>query len=178
MTTITGYVKVDGELLPLPGGSGGGSSQSVSVARTKYTATGAVTAGTTLSCSAFTVGKHLVRVSWNGLMLAEGVGFNEAASGSITLTFDLAEGDEVDIDVLTLVGFTSSVTVSESRSEVLSAGAVFTVPEHEVGFARCTVFLDGLYAREGLAWQEESATSISFLEDIPADMEILVFTLT
>lgn len=66
---------------------------------------------------------------------------------------------------------TRKVLVSSTRSEVLSTGTALTVPSHEVGNNRILVYLDGLLCTD---FTDESVTTISFNDDIPADMEIVV----
>ncbi len=64
---------------------------------------------------------------------------------------------------------TRTVQIDNSRSAVLTAGTAYAVPSHTTG--RLTVYLDGcLYT----GFTDASATTITFSDDIPAWMQIVV----
>lgn len=64
---------------------------------------------------------------------------------------------------------TRMVQTDDSRSTVLTAGTAYTVPSHTTG--RLTVYLDGcLYT----GFADASATTITFSDDIPTWMQIVV----
>lgn len=73
----------------------------------------------------------------------------------------------------------TAVLHSASRGSVLPAGSVFTVPAYTVGKDQLLVFLDGVAGARGDSYNEYGnagarSTSIAFLQNIPADMDILV----
>lgn len=64
---------------------------------------------------------------------------------------------------------TRTVQTDDGRSAVLTAGTAYIVPSHITG--RLTVYLDGcLYT----GFTDASATTITFSDDIPTWMQIVV----
>ena len=73
---------------------------------------------------------------------------------------------------------TRKVLTSSVRSEVLTAGTAFSVPEYTMGDGSLAVYLCGLLCSKGVEYEEVSAKSISFTSDIPADFEITAVVLS
>lgn len=78
--------------------------ESLGGAEVAWTLSAPVTAGTPITIPdghTYVVGRHHLRISWNGVTLHIGTGFSEigtqdAPSSTFTLSFDAGEGDELD----------------------------------------------------------------------------------
>lgn len=152
-------------------GTGGGGS----VSRKVFTSSNrseTLTAGTALVVPAYTVGDNSLSLEWNGLHLAKGVDYTEATTTTVTFAFDLATDDVVRAVVIGGSGVGSmTVAVDESRDAVLAAGTAYAVASHPLAENRVSVFLDGVAYTD---FEEATATTIKFLDDIPATMQIVV----
>ena len=90
-----------------------------------WTADKSVSAGTPIKLphgAQFIVGRHHVRLAWNGLVLYGGTYFSEVGeankfSGEVTLTFDLRQGDEINAWISTL----GSADASEAIATAVAA---------------------------------------------------------
>lgn len=90
-----------------------------------WTADKAVSAGTPIKLphgAQFIVGRHHVRLAWNGLVLYGGTYFSEVGeankfSSELTLTFDLRQGDEMNAWISTL----GSADASEAIATAVAA---------------------------------------------------------
>ena len=167
------YVKTASGLQKVEiGGTGGGGS----VSRKVFTSSNrseTLTAGTALVVPAYTVGDNSLSLEWNGLHLANGVDYTEATTTTVTFAFDLATNDVVRAVVIGGSGVVGSITttVDERRDTVLKAGTSYAVASHPLAENRVSVFLDGVAYTD---FEEATATTIKFLDDIPAAMQIVV----
>ena len=62
---------------------------------------------------------------------------------------------------------TRKVVISASREAVLTAGTVWTVPQHTVGGDELLVWIEGLLCTRGVEYTDVSSTTITFTSDIP-----------
>lgn len=173
MATYSIYANDGGNLYPVAG------SSQYSVSRIHAVVNEASEGGTINTPAKFTVGSHQVKVFLNGLLIPEGIGFTENSDGtSVEILYSLTVGDEIDIEVSTATSLTVVVQRDSSRDAVMAAGTSYTVPEHKVGINHLTVYLDGMCALEGITYTDASTTTITFTNDIPIDMEIIVYAIT
>lgn len=170
------YVKTASGLQKVEiGGTGGGGS----VSRKVFTSSNrseTLTAGTALVVPTYTKGDNSLSLEWNGLHLAKGVDYTEATTTTVTFAFDLATNDVVRAVIIGGSGVGSSAgsittTVDERRDTVLTAGTTYAVAAHPLLENRVSVFLDGVAYTD---FEEATATTIKFLDDIPATMQIVV----
>ena len=174
---VKAYALIDGQVVPI-GGSEVASGGIVSVnTRASESRDAVIAAGTAFDVPAYEIGTNQLQVWVNGLLCVKGNQYTEVSTSTIAFTFDLPADASVVATVTTSAGstsFTTQVQTSSSREATMPAGTVFTVPAYTVGSDMCRIYLDGLTAIQDVTWQEVSATSIKFLVDIPADMEITV----
>lgn len=166
------YVKTTSGLQKVEiGGTGGGGS----VSRKVFTSSNrseTLTAGTALVVPAYTKGDNSLSLEWNGLQLAKDVDYAEVTTTTVTFAFNLAKNDVVRAVVIGGSGVGSmAVAVDESRGAVLAAGTAYAVASHPLAENRVSVFLNGVAYTD---FQEATATTIKFLDDIPATMQIVV----
>lgn len=167
------YFKDGANVVPFPG-SGGGS---VSVKTLTSSGMASVLpAGTAFDVPVYAVGSSELQVWIDGLLCVRGEQYNEVSPTAVSFTFDLPADASVTATVTTASGataFTTSTHTSASRETNIASGELYAVPEYSLGSSMCEIYLDGLQAQIGSAWEEASSTSIRFLTAIPADMEIV-----
>ena len=164
------YVKTASGILPVDIGGTGGS-----VSRTVYTSksrASILSAGTEWDVPTYTKGNNSISIYVNGVLCVKGEEYTEVTTTSVSFTSDIPSDYELTAVVLGGSGAgTHLVSVSESRDNVIAAGTNYEVPAHTVGENRISVFLNGLQYAD---FTETSSTTISFNNDIPADMQIVV----
>ena len=69
-------------------------------------------------------------------------------------------------------GVSHKVFTSTSRSAVITAGTVWTVPSYTMGDNSLAVFVNGLRCIKGQQYTEASSTTITFTFDVPTDFEL------
>ena len=166
------YVKTASGLQKVEiGGTGGGGS----VSRKVFTSSNrseTLTAGTALVVPAYIVGDNSLSLEWNGLHLVKDVDYAEATATTVTFAFALAKDDVVRAVVIGGSGVGSmTVAVDESRDAVLVAGTAYAVASHPLAENRVSVFLNGVAYAD---FHETTQTAITFDDDIPAAMQIVV----
>lgn len=165
------YVKTASGILPIAiEGTGGGT-----VSRTVFTSksrTGALGVGTEWNVPTYTKGNNSLSVFINGVLCVNGEEYTEVTATSVSFTSEIPADYELTAAVIGGSGAgTRLVSVSESRESEIVAGADYDVPAHTVGENRIAVFLNGLQYSDFI---ETSSTTISFDNNIPADMQIIV----
>lgn len=165
------FKDVDGVLKPVPLSDAGALSVN---ALTSVDRASVHPAGSPFDVPAYTVGADDLQVFYNGLLLVAGSDYTEASGTTITFSFDLPTDAEVTAVSTTSANgaVSSSISTSENRAGVLTAGTPFTVQSHAVGSDLIKVYLNGLLCQEGVHFQEVSATAIIFTSDIAADVQI------
>lgn len=152
-------------------GTGGGGSVTRKVL-TSSTRSGVLTAGTAFEVPAYTKGDNSLSLEWNGLHLVKDVDYAEATTTTVTFAFDLAKNDVVRAVVIGGSGVGSmTVAVDERREAVLAAGTAYAVASHPLAENRVSVFLNGVAYTD---FHEVTQTTITFDDDIPATMQIVV----
>lgn len=163
--TPSGLQKVEIE------GAGGGGSVSRKVF-TSSNRSAVLTAGTAFEVPTYTKGDNSLSLEWNGLHLVKDVDYAEATTTTVTFAFDLAKDDVVRAVVIGGSGVGSmTVAVDEIRDAVLAAGTAYAVASHPLAENRVSVFLDGVAYGD---FHETTQTTITFDDDIPATMQIVV----
>lgn len=129
-----------------------------------------LTAGSAFAVPQYTLGADNIMVFRDGLLCVEGESgqYQEATETTITFNEDLA----VDTQIV-VIGPASAKLVSTSRSSVVSAGASFTVPKYDMGSGRLSIFYNGVLCIEGSQYNEETDDTITFVDDLPTDVEIV-----
>ena len=151
------------------GGEGGSVSRKVFTSSNR---SAVLTAGTAFEVPEYTKGDNSLSLEWNGLHLAKDVDYVETTTTAVTFTFDLAKDDVVRAVVIGGSGVgTTTVAVDESRDAVLKAGTTYTVASHPLAENRVSVFLNGVSYSD---FREVTQTTITFDDDIPATMQIVV----
>lgn len=163
--TQSGLQKVEIE------GTGGGGS----VSRKVFTSSNrseTLTAGTAFGVPTYTKGDNSLSLEWNGLHLVKDVDYTEATTAAVTFAFALAKDDVVRAVVIGGSGVgLITVAVDESRDAVLAAGTAYAVASHPLAENRVSVFLNGVAYDD---FHEVTQTTITFDDDIPAAMQIVV----
>lgn len=153
------------------GGTGGGGSVSRKVF-TSSNRSSVLAAGTAFEVPAYTKGDNSLSLEWNGLHLAKDVDYVETTTTAVAFAFDLAKDDVIRAVVIGGSGVGSmTVAVDESRNAVLAAGTSYAVASHPLAENRVSVFLDGVAYTD---FHEVTQTTITFDDDIPAAMQIVV----
>ncbi len=164
------YVKVNGEITPVQlNEKAGGIFYKVFTSRSRDAV---LTKGTEWSVPSYVMGDNSLSIFVNGLRCIKGAEYSEASTTSVTFSFDIPKDFELSAEVVTsTTDATRIVQTDQSRSAVLKAGALYTIPSYALGEQRLQVFLDGMQYRD---FTEVSTTQISFDIDIPTTMEIVV----
>lgn len=164
------YVKTTGGILPIDvGGIGGTVSRTVFTSKSRSDVLGA---GTEWNVPTYTKGNSSLSIFINGVLCVKGTEYTEVTTTSVSFTSEVPADYELTAVVIGGSGAgTHLVSVSESRDSVITAGTSYEVPAHPVGENRVAVFLNGLQYAD---FEETSSTTISFNNDIPADMQIIV----
>ena len=156
-------------------GSGGGGSVSRKVF-TSSNRSSVLSAGTAFEVPTYTKGDNSLSLEWNGLHLVKDVDYTEATTTTVTFAFALAKDDVVRAVVIGGSGVGSiTVAVDESRDAVLAAGTAYAVASHPLAENRVSVFLNGVAYTD---FHEVAQTTITFDDDIPAAMQIVVWVET
>ena len=151
------------------GGEGGSVSRKVFTSSNR---SAVLAAGTAFEVPEYTKGDNSLSLEWNGLHLAKDVDYTEATTTTVAFAFDLATNDVVRAVVIGGSGVGSmTVAVDESRDAVLVAGTAYTVTAHPLAENRVSVFLNGVAYTD---FHEVTRTTITFDDDIPAAMQIVV----
>ena len=152
-------------------GAGGGGNVSRKVF-TSSNRSAVLTAGTAFEVPAYTKSDNSLSLEWNGLHLVKDVDYAEATTTAVTFAFDLAKDDVVRAVVIGGSGIGSmTVAVDKSRDAVLTAGTAYAVASHPLAENRVSVFLNGVAYTD---FHEVTQTTITFDDDIPAAMQIVV----
>lgn len=174
---ISVYWNDNGVPVPFPIGEGSdGTIKTTTI--TSVDRSEVLTVGTAFTVPEYTVGSNNLQVFVNGLLCVKDAQYTEVSSTTIAFTFDVETSAE--ITAMVTIGssyegvLTQRVLVSESRESELVAGTAFSVPEHQVGYGRLKVYLDGLILQENLDYSEVNSSSIVFNFNVPADMQIYV----
>ena len=137
-------------------------------------------AGTDFTVPEYSSELNNLQVYIDGLLCVPGVSgqYIEVSSTIIRFNFDIQPSSE--ITVLATVGssyegkLVQRTLISEGRSTDLVVGASFNVPEHQVGYGRLKVYLDGLMLQEQIDYSEVNSSSIQFNFNLPASSQIIV----
>ena len=158
--TASGLQKVE------VGGEGGSVSRKVFTSSNR---SAVLTAGTAFEVPEYEKDGNALSILLNGLLCTRGVEYVEVTTASISFTSDVPVDFEITAVVISGSGAgTQTIQTDESRDAVLTAGTAYAVPSAE---NRVSVFLDGV-AYTG--FHEVSQTTITFDDDIPAAMQIVV----
>ena len=164
------YVKTQSGLQRVEvGGEGGSVSRKVFTSSNR---SAVLTAGTAFGVPTYTKGNNSLAVYIGGLLCTKGVEYTEVTATSISFTSDVPTDFEITAVVISGSGAgTRTVQTDESRGAVLTAGAAYTVPSHPLAENRVSVFLNGVAYDD---FHEVTQTTITFDDDIPAAMQIVV----
>lgn len=164
------YVKTAGGLQRIEiGGEGGSVSRKV---LTSSNRSAVLAVGTAFEVPEYTKGDNSLSLQWNGLQLVKDVDYAEATTTTVTFSFDVAKDDVISAVVIGGSGVGSmTVAVDESRDAVLAAGTAYAVASHPLAENRVSVFLNGVAYAD---FHETTQTTITFDDDIPAAMQIVV----
>lgn len=164
------WVKTDGKLHRVEvGGEGGSVSRKVFTSSNR---SAVLTAGTAFEVPVYTKGDNSLSLEWNGLHLVKDVDYTETTTTTVAFAFDLEKDDLVRAVVIGGSGVGSmTVAVDESRDAVLTAGIAYAVVSHPLAENRVSVFLNGVAYTD---FHEVTQTTITFDDDIPAAMQIVV----
>ena len=161
--TASGLQKVE------VGGEGGSVSRKVFTSSNR---SAVLTAGTAFEVPEYEKDGNALSILLNGLLCTRGVEYVEVTTASISFTSDVPVDFEITAVVISGSGAgTQTIQTDESRDAVLTAGTAYAVPSHPLAENRVSVFLDGV-AYTG--FHEVSQTTITFDDDIPAAMQIVV----
>lgn len=181
--TVSVYWNDDGVPVPLSLSpeEGEGSQGTIKVTSLTSVDRGSVlTAGTVFTVPEYKSDLNNLQVYLDGLLCIPGSNgqYTEYSATGIKFTFDIAPSSE--ITALVTVGssyegkLTYRLLTSENRSSDLPIGTAFNVPEHQVGFGRLKVYLDGILLQENLDYTEINSSSIQFNFNLPASSQIFV----
>lgn len=174
---ISVYWNDNGVPVPFPIGEGNDGTIKTTTL-TSVDRNAVLAAGTAFTVPEYAVGSNNLQVFVNGLLCVKDAQYTEVSSTTIAFTFDVETSAE--ITAMVTVGssyegvLTQRVLLSDSRASVIAAGTGFSVPEHQVGYGRLKVYLDGLILQEGLDYSETNSSTIVFNFNVPANTQICV----
>ena len=137
-------------------------------------------AGTDFTVPEYSSELNNLQVYVDGLLCVPGESgqYIEVSSTVIRFNFDIQPSSE--ITALATIGssyegkLVQRSLISENRTTDLEVGATFNVPEHQVGYGRLKVYLDGLMLQEQIDYTEVNSSSIAFNFVLPASSQVIV----
>ena len=177
------YWNDDGVPVPFPISDGEGEANKGTIKTTSITSVdrgSVLVAGTEFTVPEYSTELNNLQVYVDGLLCIPGSTgqYVEISNTKIAFNFDIQPSSE--ITALATIGssyegkLVQRSLISEARANDLEAGASFNVPEHQVGYGRLKVYLDGLMLQEQLDYTEVNSSSIAFNFILPASSQVIV----